>query len=124
MIYLAAFVAVTCFAIAFEQLGVGSVARRAIEAGVGASRVMRDTRTTDDEKERAAWRASMVLLRCFGAITVRSAAALLASLLPLLALHAAGVVRFSAVNGLLLSWGGVLLATATAALVYVARARA
>lgn len=123
MTYAAAVVAVVCFAMAFDRLGVFAVARRAIESGLGASRVMRDAMLSDEEKERAIRAASLVLLRCFGSITLRSAAAVGASVLPLLAFHASGLVRLSAVNRFLLSWNGLALASGTVALLYFARSR-
>jgi hypothetical protein len=119
---LGALVAIVCFAIAFEGLGILSVARRAIQSGVGATNVMRAA-LSDDEKEQAARAASVVLLQCFGSITVRSAAAVAASLLPLLMFDVAGIVDLSAVNDLLLSWRGLLLGSVAIGLVAGARLR-
>ena len=121
--YAAALMAVACFAIAFDRLGVASVARRAMASGVDAARVMRARVVSDDEKERAVRAASRVLIRCFGSIALRGTAALGVSLLPLLVLDVAGWVRVSAVNRLLTSWNGIVLASATVAALYFMRPR-
>jgi len=123
VIYAAALAAVACFIIAFERLGVVAVARGAMRSALDASRVMRDARLSDEEKERAVRASSLVLLRSFGSITIRSAAALAISLLPVLALQAAGLAALPAVNRLLLSWQGLLLASVTVAVAYLARTR-
>jgi hypothetical protein len=119
----AALVAVVCFAVALDKLGVFAVARRAVKSGRDATDVLRDPVLSDDHKEREVRALSIVLLRCFGSITIRSAAAAGASLVPLWLLHAAGVVRLSAVNDLLMSWRGLLLASGAIMAVHIARTR-
>jgi hypothetical protein len=119
----AALAAIACFAIAFERLGVLAVAQRVMESGLSASRAMRDATASDDEKERIARSASLVLLRSFGSITVRSVLAVAASVVPVMALQSAGVVRLSAVNDLLMSWSGLLLASVVVAAMSIARMR-
>ena len=84
---------------------------------------MRDADLTDRDKEQSMRRASLVLVRCFGSIVVRSAVAMAASLVPLLALDFTGVVRLSAVNELLMSWTGALLAIGGTAVMLVGRPR-
>ena len=121
--YAAALGAVVCFAVVFRRLGVVAAARTAVETGLGAARVMRDPVMTDLEKERAVQAASLALARGFGSIAARSAAALGASLLPLLALQWMGLTRLSSVNGLLMSWNGILLASAAMTLVFFAKGR-
>jgi hypothetical protein len=121
--YGAALAAIACFAIAFERLGILAVAQRVMASGLNASRAMRDATASDDEKERIARSASLVLLRSFGSITVRSALAVAASVVPVLALQSAGVVRLSAVNDLLMTWTGLLLAAIVIAAMWIPRMR-
>jgi len=115
--------AIACFAIGLERLGVFSVALRAIQSARDASRVLRDSDLSDTEKERAVRAASLVLLQCFGSITLRSALAVGASLVPLFALQFAGLLRVSGVNRVLMSWSGFLLASGTVAVLYFVRSR-
>jgi hypothetical protein len=119
-VYAAELTAVVCFVLAFQWFGVTRAARQAIQSGLVASRKMRDPATSDDEKEEAARAASLVLLRSFGSITIRSAAALAVSFLPLLAFEVTGLARLQAVNRLMLSWTGLLLALVVAVLMYFA----
>jgi hypothetical protein len=121
--YGAGFAAVICFMLVFERLRVSAVSRRALQTAIDISKILRNAAATDDEKERAARAASLELLRCFGSITVRSAAALVASLLLLLFLQAFGLARISEVNRLMLSWQGILVAVAAAMVVYFAKGR-
>ena len=123
MIYGAALLAVVCFGLAFERLGVVAVAERALQSGLNASRILRDASLNDDDKERAVRGASLVLLRHFGAIVSRSVVALAASLVPLLVLDQTGIASLAAVNSLLFSWTGLLFASVVVGLFYLARTR-
>ena len=123
MTYAATLAAFACFAVALHRCKVLSVARRAVQTGLDAARVMRDADLTDRDKEQSVRAASLVLVRCFGSIVVRSAVAVAASLVPLLALDFAGLVRLSAVNDLLMSWTGALIAAGGTALMLVGRPR-
>lgn len=122
-VYAAELAAVLCFVLVFDRLGVVTVARRAFQSAVDASKTVRDAGLSDDEKERAARAASLELLGCFGSITIRSVAALAASVLLLLLFHVSGLARMSDVNSLMLSWPGIVVALAAAAAVYVAKGR-
>jgi hypothetical protein len=122
-IYGAELAAVVCFVIALRRFGVVAAARRGVQSGLEASRLLRDSGSSDEDKERVARAASGVLLRSFGSIAVRSAAALAVSLLPLLLLDLAGLVPIAAVNQLMLSANGVLFASATVALLYAVGVR-
>jgi hypothetical protein len=99
------------------------VVRRAIRSWLEASKTIRDAASSDDQKEQAARMASVDLLRSFGSITARSAAAVGASFIPLVLFQAAGLARISAVFSLMLSWDGILVALAAAALAYFAKGR-
>ena len=123
LVYGAGLAAVICFMLVFERLRVTAVARRALQTAIDASKTFRNGAATDDEKERAARAASLELFRCFGSITIRSAAALVASVLLLLLFQASGLARISEVNLLMLSWQGVLVALAAGMVVYLAKGR-
>jgi hypothetical protein len=123
-VYAAEVAAIVCFVLAFHRFGVTAAARRAIQSGLDASKRMRDPAASDDERERAARGASLVLLRSFGSITVRSAAALAASFLPLLIFDVTGLAHIQAVNRLMLSWQGLLIASVAVALIYLVKVRA
>lgn len=123
MTYAAAFAAVACFAIVLHWLNVLRVASRAGETARDAARVMRDSVLSDREKEQSIRMASLVLVRCFGSIVARSGIALVASFVPLLVLDVTGVVRLSAVNDVLMSRTGALLAAAGMPLMFFGRAR-
>jgi hypothetical protein len=123
-VYAAEFAAVVCFVLAFHWFGVTTAARRAIQAGLDASKRVRNPAASDDEKEQAARAASLVLLRCFGSITARSGGALAASFLLLLIFDVTGLVRLQAVNRLVLSWQGFLIASVAVALMYLVKVRA
>jgi hypothetical protein len=119
----AALLTIVCFALALEKLGIFRVALRAVKSGRDASHVLRNSVMSDDQKEREVRALSLVLLRCFGSISVRAVAAVAASVVPLWLLHTAGIVRISAVNELLVSWRGVVLASVAIGAVHVARTR-
>ena len=123
MTYAAAVLAVACFAMALDRFRVFPIARRAIQAASDASRMMRDKSVEDDEKERSVRAASFVLFQSFGSITLRSVAALAVSFLPVILLQIADVVHLSAVNRLLMSWSGLLLASGTVVVVQFAKSR-
>ena len=123
-VYAAEIAAVVCFVLAFQWFGVTPAARRAVQSGLDASKRMRDPAASDDEKEHAARAASLVLLRSFGSITARSAAALAPPFLLLLILDVTGLVRLQAVNRLMLSWQGFLFASVAVALMYLVKVRA
>jgi hypothetical protein len=122
-IYAAELTAVVFFVLAFQRFGVPAAAHFAIQSGVDASRRMRDPASSDDEKEQAARAASLVLMRSFGSIAGRSAAALAASVLPLLVFDFTGLARLASVNELMLSWNGLLVALLVAAVMYVLKVR-
>lgn len=122
-VYAAELTAVVCFVLAFQRFGVPAAAHHAIQSGVDASRRMRDPASSDDEKEQAARAASLVLLRSFGSIAWRSAAALAASVVPLLVFDFTGLARLASVNELMLSWNGLLVASLVAVLMYVLKVR-
>lgn len=123
MTFAAALTSVICFALAFQRLAIASVAGRTLHAGREAVRVMTDAKVSDEAKERIARTTSLMLMRGFWSLASRSGAAIAASLLPLVVLDIAGVVRMSAVNRLLTSWNGLLLACGALTLIHVVRAR-
>ena len=120
-VYWAELTAVVCFVLVFRQLRVAAAARRAVDVGLGAARLMRDPAVSDARKEQEARAASLALLRAFGSITMRSGAALAASALPLAVFHLTGAASIAAVNQLMSSWNGLLLAVLAVAVLYAAK---
>lgn len=117
----AAAIAIVCFALAFERLDIMGVAKRAIVSGKAGSGAMLNPALSDSEKERAVRAASIAMLASFGAIVWRSALAAALSALPVLVLHVTGVVNLSAVNGILVSWGGLALAAGVLVAIHLLR---
>ena len=121
MTYVAAALAIACFALALDRLRVLEMARRAVQAAREAALVMQDRSMSDAQKEPLVRAASLTLFQCFGSITWRCAAAVAVSVAPVLLLQIADFVRLSAVNRLLTSWSGLLLASGTFVVVHFAR---
>lgn len=123
MIYVAIIVAASCFMAAIRLLAIPPIAAGVVGTTRSAAAVLRDRAMSDDEKERLMQRASLTLMRAFASLTARLAAAIAISLLPLLALHAAGVVQLSAVGELLGSWEGTAVTTAAMTAMYCVKLR-
>lgn len=121
MIYLAAFLTVTIFVIALWLFGIISVATKAVEVSRAAVRIIRDPDLSDEDKERKLQRSSLTLLGSFLSITVRGAAAVGASLLPMLALDAAGLASFWDVADFLATWEAIIGITVVLTLAFIAR---
>jgi hypothetical protein len=86
--------------------------------GREALRVMRDAGVGDDDKERLLQQASVAMMGAFASITLRTVLAVAVALLPLLALHAAGLVLMPAVAQALASWEGIALTSVAMTAVY------
>lgn len=109
MIYAAAGLAASCFMIALRALAIPAITARVLETGREAARVMSDKGMADDDKERVLQNASFTMMRAFASITMRSAVAVAAALLPLLVFHTAGVADWTAVTYALATWQGIVL---------------
>lgn len=116
--YLAAVAAAAVFGFFIRFLRIVPVAREVVAVSRGAVACMRDPAISDLEKERAMQRASISLMRGFLSILGRSAAAVAAAALLLLALDAIRLARLSAVTDLLATWQGIVLTTVAMILVW------
>jgi len=105
--YLASALVVMVFVMALEGLGVTRVAAEAVSASRGAAKALGDRSLSDDEKERAVRRASVALFGKFLVIGLRSAGAVLLSLLPLFAFDLLGLTTIDAVTDWLASLTGI-----------------
>jgi hypothetical protein len=118
VVYAAAALAASFFMIALKALAIPSVAARVVAMGREAVRVMRDAAVGDDDKERLLQQASVAMMGAFASITLRTVLAVAVALLPLLALHAAGLVLMPAVAQALASWEGIALTSVAMTAVY------
>jgi hypothetical protein len=118
VVYAAAALAASFFMIALKALASPSVAARVVAMGREALRVMRDAGVGDDDKERLLQQASVAMMGAFASITLRTVLAVAVALLPLLALHAAGLVLMPAVAQALASWEGIALTSVAMTAVY------
>lgn len=119
MIYLAAFLTITVFIVALWLFRIVPAAAKAVEVSRVSARIMRDPALGDEEKERAVQKASLTLLWSFLSITARGAAAVGASLLPMLAFDVAGLARFGDVANFLATWETIVVASVLVTLVYL-----
>lgn len=111
MIYVAAFLAVLFFVLAFEKLGIVRVSSEAVRTSRAAVEVMQDRALDDDAKEKRMRSASLELVGAFVSIAGRSVLALAAAIVPLLAFDVAGLASFGSVTGWLSTWSAILLTT-------------
>lgn len=123
MVLLAAVVAASFFMIALRAMAIPAITARVIATGREAAGVIGDKRLGDEEKERLLQKASIGMMRAFGSITARSAVAVAAALVPLLALQAVGVAEISTVGRALATWQGILLTGVAMTAVYFVRVR-
>ncbi len=123
MIYLAAFLSVSIFVITLWLFGIISVAIKAVEVCRESTKTIRNPALSDENKERTLQRASLTLLGSFLSITARAAAAVGASLLPMLAFDVAGLASFRDVADFLATWEAIILVSAVLMLVYLVRRR-
>ncbi len=121
MTYLAAIVTMACFGLALRVSGVVPAAARAVATSRSAAKLMRDSTLNESEKERAARRYGLLLLGTGLSISARTTAALLVSVVPLLAFQTGGVVRASAVTAVFSTWQGVVLGSAVMGLMFCVR---
>ena len=123
MIYLAAFLSVSIFVITLWLFGIISVAIKTVEVSRESTKTIRNPALSDENKERTLQRASLTLLGSFLSITARAAAAVGASLLPMLAFDVAGLASFRDVADFLATWEAIILVSAVLMLVYLVRRR-
>lgn len=121
MVYAAALLAASVFMLALRAMAIPAITARVITTGREAARVMGDRHLDDDRKEQLLQKASLTMMRAFGSITVRTAAAVAAAVLPLLAFHAAGAADMGSVAQVVATWQGILLTGAAMTAVYFVR---
>lgn len=123
MIYLAAFLSVSIFVITLWLFGTISVAIKTVEVSRESTKTIRNPALSDENKERTLQKASLTLLGSLLSITARAAAAVGASLLPMLAFDVAGLASFRDVADFLATWEAIILVSAVLMLVYLVRRR-
>jgi len=123
MNYLAVILISLCFMIALRFLGIISTAAGVIENARAAFRLVGDREVSDADKERLLQKASVSMMGSFISMTLRSIAAITASLLPLFVFDLTGLARFSTVTHLLATWQGVVLTGVVMASVQLVKVR-
>jgi hypothetical protein len=123
VIYLAVVFAALIFAIALRVLDIPSIAARVIDTGRGAALTMSDGTIADADKERLLQQASLTMMAAFASITLRGVLAVAASLLPLLALQAAGFAPLGTVVHVLATWQGIAVTSTAMAAAFLVRVR-
>jgi hypothetical protein len=123
VIYLAAFLSVSIFVITLWLFGTISVAIKTVEVSRESTKTIRNPALSDENKERTLQKASLTLLGSLLSITARAAAAVGASLLPMLAFDVAGLANFRDVADFLATWEAIILVSAVLMLVYLVRRR-
>jgi hypothetical protein len=121
VILIAAVIAASFFIIALRAMAIPAITLGVIANGREAARVMTDKSLGDDEKERRLQKASVEMMRAFGSITLRAAAALAVGVVPLIALQAAGIAEMTTVGHALATWQGIVLTGAAMTAVYFVR---
>jgi hypothetical protein len=124
VIYLAVVAAALCFAIALRVLDIPSITARVIETGRGAALTMSDGTIADADKERLLQQASLTMMGAFASITVRTALAIAASAVPLLALQAAGFAPLATVAHVLVTWQGIAMTSVAMIAAFLVKVRA
>jgi hypothetical protein len=117
VIYAAAILSVAIFLVALWSLRIIGIAAKALEISRHAVRTIRDPDLSDEDKERILQKASVALLGGFLSITLRTAAAIGTSLLPMLAFDVAGLASFWVVVEILASWEAIILFSVSLTLV-------
>lgn len=107
MDYAAAILAASFFMLALRALQIPAITGRVVATGREAAQVMGDRVMDDADKERLLQGASLRMLGAFASISLRTVLSVVAALVPLLALHAAGVTELTAVGETLASWQGI-----------------
>ena len=85
---------------------------------------MRDPGLDEEAREKAVQAAALKLFGAFGSILIRSALALIAAAVPILAADAAGIAAEPAVTGFLSRWEVILALTVIITLGWVLARRA
>jgi hypothetical protein len=113
--YVAAALSIASFLVCFWLFRVVPAAARILASAKGGFAALRDPQLPDDAKEAAAQRASIALLGGLLSLLLRGAAAVVASLTPLLAFDALGLAPRGEVFALLASWEAILVTTSAMA---------
>jgi hypothetical protein len=111
VIAVAALATVAVFAVALWRLGVVNAASGAIAISRDTMGIMRDPHLDERAREQAVQRASLRLIGACGSILLRSALAVLVSLVPVWAFSALGFVTFGQVMEFLSRWDVVVIVT-------------
>ena len=103
----------------FRQVGVIPIARGALATTRGAIRTMRDPDLEDLAREHAVRSAAVSLVAASGSLILRSAVALMAAFVPIVAADWAGIVGQSAMISFMERWDVILIATVVVTLGYL-----
>lgn len=104
--------------------GIVPLARRAIGTATAAAAALRDPALDDAAREKASQAAAIALFGAFAGLLLRSALALGAAALPLLAADAAGLLPLDAAIGFLSRWDVILVLSLAGIALWIAGARA
>ncbi len=118
MIYLAASLAIACFAIGLGLFRIIPAAARAVQTSRDAVRMMADRTLDDAEKEQAVQKAALSLIGSFISISARGAGAAVLSLLLLFAFEVTGFAPIRAVTQWLATWEAIVAASVIMTFVY------
>lgn len=119
MVYLSICLSVIAFIAALMKVGAISVASEILETAESARRVISNPTLDEAEKERSARAASITLFRQLFSILLRFAVAIAVSLIPMLLLDLAGLVRFAESTRVAFTWQGIGLSIGLAVGAYV-----
>lgn len=119
LIVATALIATLGFALSLKFTGLLRVTTAAAAIARAALAAVRDPALDDAARERAARAASGRLFGAALSITARGLASCLVLLAPLWLADAAGLAPWGAVTGLLASWRGVALASATGVVAFL-----
>ena len=111
MTFFAVAISIGVFVWGLWFFGVVRVARDVITVSRGAFIVMRDTNLDDETRERSVQRASIQLFGAFASIILRSAVALLSSIVPIWFFDLAGLATYDSVAEALVRWDVIAAAT-------------
>ena len=110
---------IVAFLIGFRFSGVVPAAARALGTARAASTVMRSSALPDEDKEAAVRKAGLSLLGSTLSILLRSLAALLAALVPILLADMVGLADSGAILAFLARWDVILGASAVVTAIWL-----
>lgn len=119
MIILTAITSIAIFIFAFWRLGVAKVGADVLATAQNAVATMRDDSLDDDTREKKLQQASIKLFMAFISILIRSALAILASLLPILLADLTGLSKIEDVTSFLSRWDVIVIVTVSVIVFYL-----